>query len=174
MKNRIERGTGLYAENLRTIAAREIEFRLTPYIFNLGIPPHVSGYNYLRDAVIELLLEPAAQVRVIKYVTKQNDRNTSDYPQCCVAKRTIARKTDDLTEPKIPPKPLEQGGTGGISVFMPARRGCARARPFPDGIPAPVRCVSYQTKGCDLQDDFCAYRTVKVRICQDGQGKSSD
>lgn len=38
MKNRIERGTGLYAENLRTIAAREIEFRLTPYIFNLGIP----------------------------------------------------------------------------------------------------------------------------------------
>ena len=52
MKNRIERGTGLYAENLRTIAAREIEFRLTPYIFNLGIPPHVAGYNYLRDAVL--------------------------------------------------------------------------------------------------------------------------
>ena len=68
MKNRIERGTGLYAENLRTIAAREIEFRLTPYIFNLGIPPHVSGYNYLRDAVIELLLEPAAQVGVTKCV----------------------------------------------------------------------------------------------------------
>ena len=102
MKNRIERGTGLYAENLRTIAAREIEFRLTPYIFNLGIPPHVSGYNYLRDAVIELLLEPAAQVGVIKYVTKQNDRNTSDYPQCCVAERTIARKTDDLTNPPPP------------------------------------------------------------------------
>lgn len=68
MKNRIERGTGLYAENLRTIAAREIEFRLTPYIFNLGIPPHVSGFNYLRDAVIELLLEPAAQVGVTKCV----------------------------------------------------------------------------------------------------------
>lgn len=68
MKNRIEQGTGLYAENLRTIAAREIEFRLTPYIFNLGIPPHVSGYNYLRDAVIELLLEPAAQVGVTKCV----------------------------------------------------------------------------------------------------------
>ena len=99
MKNRIEQGTGLYAENLRTIAAREIEFRLTPYIFNLGIPPHVSGYNYLRDAVIELLLEPAAQVGVIKYVTKQNDRNKSDYPQCCVAERIIARKTDDLTNP---------------------------------------------------------------------------
>ena len=68
MKNRTERGTGLYAENLRTIAAREIELRLTPYIYNLGIPPHVSGYNYLRDAVIELLLEPAAQVGVTKYV----------------------------------------------------------------------------------------------------------
>ena len=68
MNNGIERGTGLYAENLRMIAAREIEFRLTPYIYNLGIPPHVSGYNYLRDAVIELLLEPAAQVGVTKYV----------------------------------------------------------------------------------------------------------
>ena len=88
--------------------------------------------------------------------------------------RTDDAGTDDLTEPKIPPEPFEQGGTGGISVFMPARRGCARARPFPDGIPAPVRCVSHQTKGCDLQDDFCAYRTLKVRICQDGQGKSSD
>ena len=37
-----------------------------------------------------------------RYVTKQNDRDT------------IARKTDDLTEPKIPPEPLEQGGAGGI------------------------------------------------------------
>ena len=27
---------------------------------------------------------------------------------------TIACKTDDLTEPKIPPEPLEQGGAGGI------------------------------------------------------------
>ena len=43
MNDGIKRGTGLYAENLRTIAAREIELRLTPYIYNLGIPPHVSG-----------------------------------------------------------------------------------------------------------------------------------
>ena len=50
MKNRIERGTGLYAENLRTIAAREIEFRLTPYIFNLGIPPHVSVRHAITSA----------------------------------------------------------------------------------------------------------------------------
>lgn len=68
MNDGIKRRTGLYAENLRTIAAREIELRLTPYIYNLGIPPHVSGYGYLRDAVIELLLEPAAQVGVTKYV----------------------------------------------------------------------------------------------------------
>ena len=68
MNDGIKRGTGLYTENLRTIAAREIELRLTPYIYNLGIPPHVSGYGYLRDAVIELLLEPAAQVGVTKYV----------------------------------------------------------------------------------------------------------
>ena len=68
MNDGIERGTGLYADNLRTIAAREIELRLTPYLYNLGIPPHVSGYGYLRDSVIELLLEPAAQVGVTKYV----------------------------------------------------------------------------------------------------------
>ena len=68
MNDGIKRETGLYTENLRTIAAREIELRLTPYIYNLGIPPHVSGYGYLRDAVIELLLEPAAQVGVTKYV----------------------------------------------------------------------------------------------------------
>lgn len=68
MNDGIKRKTGLYAENLRTIAAREIELRLTPYLYNLGIPPHVSGYGYLRDAVIELLLEPAAQVGVTKYV----------------------------------------------------------------------------------------------------------
>ena len=29
--------------------------------------------------------------------------------------RTDDAGTDDLTEPKIPPEPLEQGGTGGIS-----------------------------------------------------------
>ena len=68
MNDGIKRGTGLYAENLRMIAAKEIELRLTPYLYNLGIPPHVSGYGYLRDAVIELLLEPAAQVGVTKYV----------------------------------------------------------------------------------------------------------
>ena len=68
MNDGIKRETGLYAENLRTITAREIELRLTPYLYNLGIPPHVSGYGYLRDAVIELLLEPAAQVGVTKYV----------------------------------------------------------------------------------------------------------
>ena len=94
------------------------------------------------------------------YAAKQNDRDTPDY----------------LINPKIPPEPLEQGGTGGISVFMPARRGCVRARPFPDGIPAPVRCVSRQTKGNKAEEclDFCIYRTAKQRFCQgfgDKRGK---
>ena len=92
-----------------------------------------------------------------RYVTKQNDRDAPDY----------------LIKPKIPPEPLEQGGTGGISVFMPARRGCARARPFPDGIPAPVRCVSRQTKGNKAEErlDFCIYRTAKQRFCQGFEDK---
>ena len=87
--------------------------------------------------------------------------------------RTDDAGTDDLTEPKIPPEPFEQGGTGGISVFMPARRGCARARPFPDGIPAPVRCVSRQTKGNKAEErlDFCIYRTAKQRFCQGFEDK---
>ena len=38
--------------------AREIEFRLTPYLYQLGIPPHVTGYSYLRSAVVEFLLNP--------------------------------------------------------------------------------------------------------------------
>ena len=91
------------------------------------------------------------------YAAKQNDRDTPDY----------------LINPKIPPEPLEQGGAGGISVFMPARRGCARARPFPDGIPAPVRCVSRQTKGNKAEErlDFCIYRTAKQRFCQGFEDK---
>ena len=91
------------------------------------------------------------------YAAKQNDRDTPDY----------------LINPKIPPELLEQGGTGGISVFMPARRGCARARPFPDGIPAPVRCVSRQTKGNKAEErlDFCIYRTAKQRFCQGFEDK---
>ena len=38
--------------------AREIEFRLTPYLYQLGIPPHVTGYSYLRSAAVEFLLNP--------------------------------------------------------------------------------------------------------------------
>ena len=95
------------------------------------------------------------------YAAKQNDRDAPNH----------------LIKPKIPPEPLEQGGAGGISVFMPARRGCARARPFPDGIPAPVRCVSRQTKGNKAEErlDFCIYRTAKQRFCQgfeDKRGKN--
>ena len=36
------------------------------------------------------------------YAVKQNDRDTPNH----------------LIKPKIPPEPLEQGGTGGISVFI--------------------------------------------------------
>ena len=36
------------AEKEHSALAREIEFRLTPYLYQLGIPPHVTGYSYLR------------------------------------------------------------------------------------------------------------------------------
>lgn len=94
------------------------------------------------------------------YAVRQNDRDTPNH----------------LIKPKIPPEPLEQGGAGGISVFMPARRGYARARPFPDGIPAPVRCVSRQTKGNKAEErlDFCIYRTAKQRFCQGFEDKRGE
>ena len=53
-----------------------------------------------------------------RYVTKQNDRDKADYPWCCVAGHTIVRKTDNPTELKIPPEPLEQGGAGGIFAVI--------------------------------------------------------
>ena len=41
------------AEKEHSALAREIEFRLTPYLYQLGIPPHVTGYSYLRSAVVD-------------------------------------------------------------------------------------------------------------------------
>ena len=53
-------------EKERSALAREIEFRLTPYLYQLGIPPHVTGYCYLRSAVVEFLLNPSE----IREITK--------------------------------------------------------------------------------------------------------
>ena len=46
-------------EKERSALAQKIEFRLTPYLYQLGIPPHVTGYCYLRSAVVEFLLNPS-------------------------------------------------------------------------------------------------------------------
>ena len=48
--------------------AREIEFRLTPYLYQLGIPPHVTGYSYLRSAVVEFLLNPSEMREITKTI----------------------------------------------------------------------------------------------------------
>ena len=48
--------------------AREIEFRLTPYLYQLGIPPHVTGYCYLRSAVVEFLLNPSEMREITKTI----------------------------------------------------------------------------------------------------------
>ena len=42
--------------------AREIEFRLTPYLYQLGIPPHVTGYSYL------FLLNPSEMREITKTI----------------------------------------------------------------------------------------------------------
>ena len=54
----------------------------------------------------------------MRYAAKPNDRDTPDHPRCCEAERTIVCKIDDLITPKIPPEPLEQGGTGGIFAVI--------------------------------------------------------
>ena len=50
--------------------AREIEFRLTPYLYQLGIPPHVTGYSYLRSAVVEFLLNPSEHGTTVSAVER--------------------------------------------------------------------------------------------------------
>ena len=55
-------------EKERSALAREIEFRLTPYLYQLGIPPHVTGYSYLRSAVVEFLLNPSEMREITKTI----------------------------------------------------------------------------------------------------------
>ena len=55
-------------EKERSALAREIEFRLTPYLYQLGIPPHVTGYCYLRSAVVEFLLNPSEMREITKTI----------------------------------------------------------------------------------------------------------
>ena len=56
------------AEKERSALAREIEFLLTPYLYQLGIPPHVTGYSYLRSAVVEFLLNPSEMREITKTI----------------------------------------------------------------------------------------------------------
>ena len=55
-------------EKEHSALAREIEFRLTPYLYQLGIPPHVTGYSYLRSAVVEFLLNPSEMREITKTI----------------------------------------------------------------------------------------------------------
>lgn len=59
------------------------------------------------------------------------------------------------------------------SQFVKFACGYAPVRPSPNGIPAPVRCVSRQTKGNKAEErlDFCIYRTAKQRFCQGFEDK---
>ena len=53
-------------EKEHSALAREIEFCLTPYLYQLGIPPHATGYSYLRSAVVEFLLNPSEMREITK------------------------------------------------------------------------------------------------------------
>ena len=55
-------------EKEHSALARKIEFRLTPYLYQLGIPPHVTGYCYLRSAVVEFLLNPSEMREITKTI----------------------------------------------------------------------------------------------------------
>ena len=55
-------------EDARFAKTKEIEFRLTPYLYQLGIPPHVMGYCYLRSAVVEFLLGSTEAREITKAV----------------------------------------------------------------------------------------------------------
>ena len=73
-------------EKEHSALAREIEFRLTPYLYQLGIPPHVTGYCYLRSAVVEFLLNPSE----MREITNGGLRGIKGDP--CTALLTFRRK----------------------------------------------------------------------------------
>ena len=50
----------------RNSVAAKINFQLTPYLYRIGLSPHIAGYFYLRDAVAEYLLAPGASFSVTK------------------------------------------------------------------------------------------------------------
>ena len=98
--------------------------------------------------------------------------------------RTDDAGTDDLTEPKIPPEPLEQGGTGGISVFIvPQNSGFVKVSKIKEGkccFKTPVRNIIRQAvtqcsarseprpEPCILQGrrpDHDGTRTVQAEGC---------
>ena len=60
-------------EKEHSALAREIDFCLTPYHYQLGIPPHVTGYSYLRSAVVEFLLNPSEMREITKTIYPRID-----------------------------------------------------------------------------------------------------
>ncbi len=114
------------AEEVRFSAAREIEFRLTPYLYQLGIPPHVTGYSYLRSAVVEFLLGPAEMKEITKTI----------YPQIALAHGTTVSAVERAIRHAIT-SAWNNGGLRGIKgdpctallTFRrkPTNKGCITA-----------------------------------------------
>ena len=50
----------------RNSVAAKINFQLTPYLYRIGLSPHIAGYFYLHDAVAEYLLAPGASFSVTR------------------------------------------------------------------------------------------------------------
>ena len=50
----------------RNSVASKINFQLTPYLYRIGLSPHIAGYFYLHDAVAEYLLAPGASFSVTR------------------------------------------------------------------------------------------------------------
>ena len=110
--------------------AREIEFRLTPYLYQLGIPPHVTGYSYLRSAVVEFLLNPGdhqndlpADCSGAWYDGQRGGARDSPCNRCGMEQRRSARYKGGPVHgaSDVPPQADKQGLHHRVCGYDPAR-----------------------------------------------------
>ena len=62
-----ELATGVMAVSLPPIKQKAIEEKVSNIFINVGIPPHIKGYNYLREGVIMAINNP----KIINNITKK-------------------------------------------------------------------------------------------------------
>lgn len=67
IKQYIQRNSETAKENWMAINEVDIETRITQIIHEIGVPAHIKGYRYMREAIMTVIKEP----QIINSITKQ-------------------------------------------------------------------------------------------------------